>query len=40
MRMGLDIATVPRLLFFQMFEHPLTDIALAQFARDWQNVPK
>ncbi len=40
MRMGLDIVTIPESLFFRMFEHPLTDIALAQFARDWQKVDK
>ena len=39
-RAGVDVATVPEALFFQMFRHPLTDIALAQFARDWRNVPK
>jgi transaldolase len=40
MRSGLDIVTIPESLFFQMFEHPLTDIALAEFARDWRNVRK
>ena len=40
MRAGLDIVTIPESLFFQMFRHPLTDIALAQFARDWQTVKK
>lgn len=40
LRAGVDIATVPETLFFQMFEHPLTDLALAQFAEDWKKVPK
>ena len=40
LRGGIDIATLPPELFFQMFQHPLTDAGLAQFARDWQKVPK
>lgn len=39
-RAGLDIVTVPETLFFQMFEHPLTTIALETFAKDWENVPR
>jgi transaldolase len=39
-RVGVDIATAPESLFFQSFKHPLTDIALAEFARDSQKVPK
>jgi len=40
LRAGIDIATIPPELFFQMFQHPLTEAGLAQFAKDWQNVPK
>jgi transaldolase len=40
LRAGIDIATVPPELFFQMFQHPLTEAGLAQFAKDWQKVPK
>jgi transaldolase len=40
LRAGVDIATVPEALFFQMFKHPLTDAALDQFADDWEKVPK
>jgi len=40
LRAGVDIVTVPELLFFQMYKHPLTDIGLVQFANDWENVPK
>ncbi len=40
LRAGVDIATIPESLFWQMFKHPLTDIALAQFAEDWKKVPK
>jgi transaldolase len=40
LRAGIDIATLPPELFFQMFQHPLTERGLAQFAQDWQKVPK
>jgi transaldolase len=40
LRAGIDIATMNPELFFQMFQHPLTDGGLAQFAKDWANVPK
>jgi len=35
LRAGVDIATVPESLFFQLFEHPLTEKGLEQFRRDW-----
>jgi len=40
LRAGIDIATVNPDLFFQMFEHPLTDAGLAQFLKDARQVPK
>ena len=40
LRAGVDIATMNPDLFFQMFRHPLTTEGLAQFAEDWQKVPK
>jgi transaldolase len=40
LRSGIDIATVNPQLFWQLYKHPLTDSGLAQFARDWQDVPK
>jgi len=40
LRAGIDIATIPPELFFQMFQHPLTEAGLVQFAQDWQKVPK
>ncbi len=40
LRSGIDIVTIPESLFFQMFEHPLTDIALTQFDEDWSKVRK
>jgi transaldolase len=39
-RAGIDIATMNPDLFFQMYKHPLTDVGLAQFAKDWKSVPK
>ena len=40
LRAGIDIATIPGSLFFQMFNHPLTDAGLKQFMTDWEKVPK
>jgi len=40
LRAGVDIATVPEALFFQMFCHPLTDEGLAAFKRDWEKVAR
>jgi transaldolase len=40
LRAGVDIITVPDSLFFQMYQHPLTDAALAQFDIDWAKVRK
>ena len=40
LRAGVDIVTIPDSLFFQMFKHPLTDDGIAQFALDWEKVPK
>ncbi len=35
---GAHIATVPYRVLMQMIQHPLTDIGIASFARDWQGV--
>lgn len=40
LRAGIDIATVNPELFWQLYKHPLTDSGLAQFTKDWENVPK
>ena len=40
LRAGVDVVTIPETLFFQMYRHPLTDIGLAQFAKDWESVSK
>ena len=38
LRAGVDIATIPDTLFFQMFNHPLTDTGLEAFKCDWEKV--
>ena len=37
---GCDIATVPYNVLVQMSKHPLTDIGIARFLKDWETVPK
>lgn len=37
-RMGCDIATVPYKVLVQMAVHPLTDIGIEKFLKDWQTV--
>ncbi len=40
LRAGVDIATIPEELFNLLFQHPLTEMGLAQFNRDWAQVRK
>jgi transaldolase len=40
LRAGVDIATIPESLFDLMFQHPLTEMGLAEFDRDWARVRK
>jgi transaldolase len=35
-RLGADICTVPPAVIEQMFKHPLTDIGLEKFLKDWE----
>jgi transaldolase len=35
-RMGADVVTVPPAVIEQSFKHPLTDIGLAKFLKDWE----
>ena len=37
---GAHIATVPYNVLEQLFKHPLTDIGMERFLRDWEKVPK
>ncbi len=39
-RVGCDIATVPFNVIMQMTKHPLTDIGIERFLKDWEGVPK
>ncbi len=34
-KMGADVATFPYRVFTQLFKHPLTDIGLERFLKDW-----
>ena len=38
--MGAHIATIPYKVFKQMLGHPLTDIGIEKFLKDWEKVPK
>ncbi len=38
-RMGAHIATIPYSVILQLIKHPLTDIGLAKFLKDWEKVP-
>jgi transaldolase len=37
---GADVATVPYGVLMSLVKHPLTDIGIERFLKDWQNVPK
>lgn len=37
---GADVATVPFDVFAKLIQHPLTDLGLQAFLKDWQKVPK
>lgn len=37
---GAHIATVPFKVLMQMVKHPLTDIGIERFLKDWESVPK
>ncbi len=37
-RMGADICTCPAAVIEGMFKHPLTDIGLARFLKDWEQA--
>jgi transaldolase len=37
-RLGADIATMPYKVLEQLLKHPLTDIGLANFLKDWEKV--
>src|SRR5215212_2964312 len=37
-RMGADVVTVPAAIIEQSFKHPLTDIGLEKFLKDWEKA--
>lgn len=37
---GADIATIPYKVISQLIKHPLTDIGLERFLKDWESVPE
>lgn len=37
---GADIATIPYSVITQLVKHPLTDIGLERFLKDWESVPE
>ncbi|MBI5189247.1 MAG: fructose-6-phosphate aldolase [Nitrospirae bacterium] len=38
--MGAHVATIPFKVIEQLAKHPLTDIGIANFLKDWEKVPK
>ena len=39
-KVGADIATMPFAVMEKLAQHPLTDLGLARFLKDWEKVPK
>ncbi|MBI1912050.1 MAG: fructose-6-phosphate aldolase [Deltaproteobacteria bacterium] len=39
-RMGAHVATIPFKVLEQLSRHPLTDIGIERFLKDWEQVPK
>ncbi|MEW6675886.1 MAG: fructose-6-phosphate aldolase [Nitrospirota bacterium] len=39
-KMGAHIATIPYSVIMQLIRHPLTDIGIERFLKDWEKVPK
>jgi transaldolase len=37
---GADIATIPYSVIAQLAKHPLTDIGLERFLKDWESIPE
>lgn len=38
--LGADVVTVPFAVIDKMFKHPMTDLGLERFLKDWEKVPK
>ncbi len=39
-KMGAHVATIPYSVIAQLTKHPLTDIGIEKFLKDWEKVPK
>ena len=39
-RMGAHVATIPFAVIEHLLKHPLTDIGIEKFLKDWEKVPK
>lgn len=39
-KIGADIATAPFSVLEKLFKHPLTDIGIERFLKDWEGLPK
>jgi transaldolase len=39
-KLGAHIATIPYSVITQLMQHPLTDIGIERFLKDWENVPR
>ena len=39
-KIGAHIATIPYSVIIQLIKHPLTDIGIERFLKDWEKVPK
>ncbi len=37
---GADVATIPYAVIQQLAKHPLTDIGIDKFLKDWEKIPK
>ena len=37
---GADVCTIPFNVIGQLVKHPLTDVGIAKFMKDWEKVPK
>jgi transaldolase len=38
--LGADVCTIPLPVIKQLMKHPLTDIGIEKFMKDWESVPK
>lgn len=39
-RLGAHVATIPYAVIVQLTKHPLTDIGIERFLKDWEKVPR